>query len=309
MLNQKICLAGGANTGFGDCTLNPKNLVGFILAPIGAEIAEADLADFGAFLAGKINSAIPSERWYPVHGFEAVTDNTEDVTIETLGYGGKSVVREGDYDLLFRWIQGGMCLQKALRKFNDSNMAVFLIDGDGMLFGTTVGATMQAIPLVLFYTQPWRVNDGSTGTNYGVRIAFRPKPVNEDLAFLDVAELGFILSTFKGLQNISLVVLDPENAPITKVRALSGCSRKNLYEDYSTELAVAALWKAYRQSNGAVLPVSTVVVDATLEAFTVTVDFGVDPVESYYLELVDPEALMAGGVSGFESIKVLVAVA
>lgn len=305
MLNQKICLAGGANTGFGDCTLNPKNLVGFILAPIGAKIVEADLADFGAFLAGKINSAIASERWYPVHGFETVTDNTEDVTIETLGYGGKAVVREGDYDLLFRWIKGGMCLQKALRKFNDSNMAVFLIDGDGMLFGTTVGTSMQAIPLVLFYAQPWRVNDGSTGTNYGVRIAFRPKPVNEDLAFLDVSALGFILSTFKGLQNISLVVLNPENAPITKVRALVGCSKKNLYEEYSTELAEVGLWKAYKQSDGSAIVVSTVAVDAALEAFTVTVASGA---ESYYLELVDPEALMAGGVSGYESIRVLVPV-
>lgn len=305
MLNEKICLAGGANTGFGECFLNPKNIVGFILAPLGAVITEADAADFGAFLESKINAADPAERWYPVHGFEAVTDNTEDVTIETMGYGGKGIVREGDYDLLFRWVIGGMCLQKSLRKFNNTNMGVFLIDSAGMLFGTTVNGEMHAIPLVLFYTQPWRVNDGSTSTNYGVRIVFRPRPVNEDLAFLDVAALGFVLSSFRGLQNLSLVVIDPENAPITKVRAVSGCDRKNLFGEYSTELAVAALWKASKVSDGSNIAISTVAVDAALEAFTVTV---ADGAASYYLQLVDPEALSAAGVSGYDSQRVKVQV-
>jgi hypothetical protein len=305
MLNEKICLAGGSNTGFGECYLNPKNIVGFILAPLGSVITEADAGDFGAFLESKINAANPAERWYPVHGFEAVTDNTEDVTIETMGYGGKGIVREGDYDLLFRWVVGGMCLQKSLRKFNNTNMGVFLIDADGMLFGTTVNGEMQAIPLVLFYTNPWRVNDGSTSTVYGVRIVFRPRPVNEDLAFLDVAAMGFVLSSFKGLQNMSLVVLDPENAPITNIRVVSGCNRGNLYAEYSTELAAPDLWRASKVSDDSPIVISTVTANSGLEAMTVTV---ADGASDYFVRLVNPEALAAAGIVGYDSqvVKVVV---
>lgn len=304
MLNQKICLAGGANTGFGDCYFNPANIVGMILTPRGATITEADTQDFAAFLNTKFIDADPSQRWYPVSGFVGITDNTEDPTIESFGYGGKAVVREGDYDWTLRFTKGGICLLKALRKFNGTDKEAFFVDGDGNLLGTTVAGTMQSVALTLLYTMPWKVNDGSTSTNYGIRTSFRPKPVNEDLAFLDMAEMGIVFSSFQGLQNVSLVVLDPEEAPITNVRLLSGCNRSNLYEDAETVLVDEGLWTATTVSGAAVV-VSTVVANATLEAFTVTV---ASAAESYYLNLVDPEALESAGFSGYEAIRVKVTV-
>jgi len=303
MLNQKICLVGGANTGFGDCTLDIKNVVGIILTPPSAQIAEADLADLGAFLSDKVNADDPSARWYPVHGFEEVADNSEEVQIQTLGYGGKAVTREGDYDWTFRFLAGGLCLSNSLRKFNGSQKEVFFIDANGVLFGSLVDGKLTSVPLTLFYAPPFGLNDGSNTANYGVRVSFKPKYINENLGFVDTSALNIILSTFKGLQNLVLVVVDPENAPVTKVKALAGCDRRNLFNQFDTELAVASLWKAKLASTGATVTVASVTADSASESFIVTVTA---PAGDYYLELDSPSELLAGGVAGYESKRVLV---
>lgn len=305
MLNKIICLAGGANTGFGDCTLDPKNVVAIFIVPIGATVLEADLTDFGAYLQTKINEADASQRFYPVNDFVAITDNSEDPTIESFGYGGKAVSREGEYDWTLRFVDGGLCLLKSLRKFNNTKKGIFFVDADGVLFGTTVGNTMQAIPWTMYYASPWKVNDGSASTIYNIRVSFKAKPVNDDVAFVDLSAMGLVMSSFRGLQNLSLVVLDPAGAPITNVRVLSGCDRKNLFEEFSTLLADEALWKA-TDVDGLVLTVSSVTANSTLQAFTVTVS---SAVKSYFIELVDPEALDTAGVSGYESIRTKVTIA
>jgi len=305
MLNEIICLAGGANTGYGACTLDPKNVVALIIAPLGATILEADLADFGAFLQTKINEADASQRWYPINEFVAITDNSEDPTIESFGYGGKAVSREGEYDWTLRFVDGGLCLLKSLRKFNNAKKAIFFVDADGVLFGTTVAGSMQAIPWTMYYASPWKVNDGSASTVYNLRASFKPKHVNEDVAFVDLSAMGLVMSSFKGLQNLSLVVLDPADAPITNVRVLSGCDRKNLFEEFSVLLADLDLWKAV-DIDGLVLTVSAVTANNTLQAFTVTVS---SAVKSYFIELVDPEALDTAGVSGYESIRTKITIA
>jgi hypothetical protein len=304
MLNEKICLAGGGNTGYAECFLDPKFIVGLVLVPQGSQITEADAEDFGAFLQTKINDADPSERWYPVKDFVGITDNSEDVTLETYGYGGKNVTREGDYDWTLRYVDGGICLLKSLRKFNGVKKDVFFVDANGVLFGTNVSGVMQSIPLTLLHTMPWKANDGTATTNYGIRLSFRPKPVNDDLSFFDMSSQGVIFSSFQGLRNVSLVVLDPENAPITKVRVLSGCDRKNLYEEFSAELADVGVWRATTVSGGS-LTITTAVLDATLQAITVTVSSGA---ESYFLSLADPETLDTAGISGYDSTKVKVTV-
>jgi len=150
--------------------------------------------------------------------------------------------------LTLRYVKGGICLSNSLRKFNQRQKDVFLIDANGILFGTSVNGVLMSVPLSLFYAPPFGFNDGSNTANYGVRISMKPKYINEDLGFVDTSALGIVLSTFKGLQNLILSVVDPENAPVTKVKALAGCDRKNLFEQFSTELAVPALWTRPRGS-------------------------------------------------------------
>lgn len=302
MLNQKICLAGGANTGFGDCTLDIKNLFGLLLVPQGTEIGEEDLADLGAYLSDKINANNPAERFYPVHGFEEVTDNSEEAPLQTFGYGGKTVIRDGDYDWLFRYLNGGICLSNSLRKFNQTKKDVFFYDANGILFGSYADGKLRSVPLTLFYAPPFGLNDGANATTYGVRVSFKPSFINENLGFVDTTAQNLILSNFKGLQNLVLLAVDPENAPVVKIRAVAGCDRKNLFSLLEDDLSAPALWKAYG-ADGSAVTVSTVTADTASETFVVTVTGATG---DYYLELIPPADLAQAGVVGFESKRVLI---
>lgn len=301
MLNQLNCIVQGGNTGFGDCTLDIKNIVGLFLVPPGTEIEAADLEDLGAYLATKVSADDKSERFYPVHSFVGITDNSEEANIGSLGYGGKNFIREGDYDWTLRFQKGGMCLLKSLQMFNQSDKDVFFYDVAGVLYGTESNGKLRSVPLELLHVPKFQINDGSESSIYGIRISFRSNFVNELLGFVDTAAQNLILSTFKGLKNMPLVAVDPENSPIVNIRAITGCDRKNLYDTFETELAVPGLWKAYT-ADGTVLSITTVVANPTLKAFTVTVD-GASP---FYVELVGPTALTAGDVPGYESKRVLI---
>jgi len=302
MLNTKICLAGGANTGFGDCTLDIKNIVGLFLVPQGTEISETDLLDLGAYLADKINANDPAERFYPVHGFEEVADNSEEVQVQTFGYGGKAVTREGEYDWTFRFINGGICLSNSLRKFNASKKDVFFIDANGILFGSFANDALRSVPLTLFYAPPFGLNDGANTANYGVRVSFKPNFINENLGFVDTSSMNLILSTFKGLQNLILVPIDPENAPVVKIKAVAGCDRRNLFDALSADLDAPAVWSA-TSVDGTALTVSTVTTDSATDSFIVTVTGATG---DYYLNLVGPEDLATAGILGYEAKRVLI---
>jgi hypothetical protein len=303
MLNKKICLAGSAsNTGFGDCYLDIKNIVGLFLVAQGTEISEEDLDDLDNYLFQKVNANNADDRFYPVHNFVQVTDNSEDIQLETFGYGGKSITREGDYDWTFKFINGGVCLSNSLRRFNQAKKDVFFIDANGILFGSKVGNKLRSVPLTLFFAPPWGVNDGQNSTNYGIRVSFPPRFVNENLGFVDTSPLGLILSTYKGLQNLILLAVDPENAPVVKIRTVAGCDRRNLFASLNAELEAVALWKAYGV-NGEAVTVESVTADQASETYIVTVSGATG---NYYIELISPLDLAEAGVQGFESKRVLI---
>jgi hypothetical protein len=105
-----------------------------------------------------------------------------------------------------------------------------------------------------------------------------------------------------------LKAVDPENAPVVKIKAVTGCDRRDLFDTYEAELEDPALWKAYTRS-GVEYPVTSVVADPASLAWVVTVDPGAEPLETYYVELVNPMLLSEAGVEGFESRRVMITVA
>lgn len=306
MLNQKICLSESANTGFGECVIDVKNIVGMILTPPNTEIAEEDIEDLGAYLNDKVNADDPAERFYPVHDFEEIANNTEDVQIQTLGYGGKAVTREGDYDFTLRFLRGAMCLHKSLRKFNGVLKDIFLIDANGLLLGSAVNGKLRSIPLTLLYVPPFGLNDGSATANYGIRVSFKPSHINENLGFVDTQNLGLVLSTFKGLMNLVLQPLAVSAFPVVTIRVVTGCDIRNIFDTYSDELAAPEMWNAYLK-DGTELTITSVTANDGAKAFTVTVTDGEDNnFTEFYLELASPTALNTAGVVGFEGKRVLI---
>lgn len=308
ILNNIDCLTDGANTGYGDCFLSLKNIVGGAIVPKNRVFTAEELESAETLLAAIQADIIAdaAERIYPLATFEGLTDNTEAPTKQTLGYGRIAITREGNYDLSFQFVDGGQCLSNSLRKFNKGNRSVILWDADGVLVGWKVGATLKGIPLELFYQNAQTLSDSSNVTSYVLEIAFKKPYLNELMGFvqMNVGDLGAL----RGLQNIVLYETTGSNLPILKMKAKTGCNGFDLYETYSTELADDELWTA-KNDDGETIAITSVVVDATLKAWTVTVDSG-DPnyptSGGVTIGLASAADLFAAGIEYFEGLPVIV---
>jgi hypothetical protein len=309
ILNNKNCGADGGNTGFGDCFIDLKNIVGGILVPSSRAYSASETETAATLLAAiqaDILAAASADRVYPLASFEGLTDNTEDPTIQTLGYGGLAVTREGLYNLTFQFVQGGLCLSKSLRKFNSSTRSVLLFDSTGLLIGWKSGTDLKGIPLDMFYQRPFRLNDGTNVTNYATQLVFKPQYLNDLIGFVEMS-IGD-LSALKGLQDIVLSEAAGSNLPVLKIKAKTGCAGTDLYDLFSTELASSSLWTA-KNEDGETIAITSVAVDAGLKAWTVTVDSG-DP--NYpvsgpvIISLAAPAVLAAAGIEGYEGLTLSV---
>ena len=309
ILNTIVCVAAGGNTGIPNCAFTFKNLKGGFLVPPSFELTEAQLASSATVMAAliaAINNDNPLERIYPLPETVTFTDATEDAVTQTLGYGAPVIVRDGKYNFTQQFIKGGNCVNKALQKFNEGNYKWLGFDSAGVLIGTKSGTSLKGVPLDYFYAQPFRFNDGSNVAIFAYRLSFDPIYINQNVGFvpLDYAEL----SALNGLQNVNISLAAPRAANVIKVRLTSGCDGTNLYDLYSTELA--AVGNFVVTEAGANITITSVVVDANLKAFTITLD-ATDPDYTvggpFIVNLAAVSVLTAAGVVGYEGLALTVA--
>lgn len=298
-LNKISCFVSGANTGYGDCVLSPGVIAGAFLVPKDFALTAEQITNLQASLTAAAQAADPKQRIYPIHYFEELADGTEELVLATLGYGGKYPVRDGDYDWGFRFVQGGLCLSKALAKFSGIGKYALFYDVNGVLIGHKSGELLKGVPLNFFYSTPWRPSDGSTVPFYAARFSFKPWYINQEVGFVDA---DFNLATIEGLEDVALKN-GASVRPALKVTAFVGCSKDNLYDTYSVELAAPTAWVA--KIAGAVVAISAVGVDAANSGWTITLD-DTDPNYAaapapITLSLADPTVLAGLDVAGFES--------
>lgn len=302
ILNTLNCAGGVGNTGIPKCALDPALIKGGFLVPPNFELTAANLATTDALeaaLAAAILAA-PALRIYPLPPFEAITDSSEDVTIQTLGYGAPVTIREGKNNWIFQYLSGGVCLNNQLRKFNKSGYRVIFIDDSGVIMGTknSTGDGIVGIPLVDYYAYPWKVNDGSNTTAYRLKFVFDPKYINELINFVQ-DENALLL---QGLQNVALTKVS-RALGVMKITAKVGCGGDNLHDLYATELASVGLWTAKNALTNAVITITAVADDTVNNGWTITVDTA-DPdytTGAILVSLAAPSVLAAAGVDGFES--------
>lgn len=306
ILNQKNCSVGGGNTGYGDCFVDLKNIVGGFLVPSIAEFTPADLASAATMLAA-LQAAIiaaPASRIYPMGSYVGITDNSEAPVIQTFGYGGLAVTREGLYNLSFQFLNGGLCLSKSLRKFNGQNRSVLLFDANGLLVGWKSGANLKGIPLDMFYQNPLKLNDGSNVTMYVTQLAFKPIYLNDYIGFLEMNISD--LAALTGLQDVVLSEVGASAEPNFIIQAITGCNGFNLFDTYAAELAYNTLWKAYNQ-EGEEITITSVTQNTSNKGWNVVID-GADPDVSgpVIISLQTPAVLAAAGIEGYDSIPLTI---
>lgn len=271
-LNNPLCATSYGNTGFGDCYLDPSKIVGAFQVPADFGISEDDTAALQAFLETRIHAAIGT-RIFPYHNFISVTDNTEDVTINTTDYGAKIFIRDGFYDFTFRYLKGGVQAHQEFAKNEGSNKYFLFYDDNGVLYGYKSGGLLKGIPVDLFKVLPWRPATGADAAQYLMRFIINPVYMNKgNLGFLKVKDaLDFNLFDVVGLQEVELTIID-QTLNVATVKVTSKISAVDLYSAYKTNLLQVTAWRAFK-SDGSASSVSAVADNVADEAFDVTVNF------------------------------------
>lgn len=266
-LNKPLCATNYGNTGVGECFIDLDKLIGAIQVPPNFQIAQSDVPALLAFFETKIHAAIGT-RVFPYPKLTNITDNTEDITINTTDYGDKIYVKDGFYDWTFRYLNGGVQLHQELAKNGGANKHFLFFDKNSVLVGYKSGAYLKGIPVDQFRVLPWRPNTGAESALFNLRFIIDPVYLNGgNLGFLKV---DFNLLDLVGLQDVELTVLD-QTANVATVQVRSKISDVNLYGTFKTSLLQTTAWRAFK-SSGAATTVTGVADNPTDEAFNVTVN-------------------------------------
>lgn len=296
-INSLNCTDNFANTGIGKCSFIPKHIVGEFIVPDDFELDADGAKSIKEQLQEAAENDNPAERIYPIHNFVEVEDNSDDPSESTFGYGGISINNEGNYDLQFRFMKGGLCLSNQLRQYNNSSVRVIFIDADGVIFGQRVDDKLKGVPLELFYVPKFTISDGdSEQAGFHVRNVFKPKYINEQIAFIDTQALGFDPEEIKGLQEVRLVDAGSDDTSV-KLKPLAGCGGLNLAQVYESELADDTLWTLTDASDGSNVSISSA--DVTDGVVTLTGDSTLPSKTTVKLAKVSD--LVSAGIIGYEA--------
>jgi len=302
-LNQIECVTGYKNVGFGTCVFDPKQIAGAMLFPEERVFTQQELDTLQTTLQNLAKADNKSQRMYPIHRFVAVTDNTEDVILQTFDYGAKQIVRDGDYDFSFQYLDGALCLQTALRSFNGPT-PFLLYDKKGNIIGSKSNGKLSTIKPHFFYAMPWKLATGAATAAYMIRFSFTPDQINEYLGFVPTK---FDLTDIVGLKDVEVVVNSyNEGTGVANVTLQTLCNKVNIGANLATELANASNFVASNKETGGAITVTNAAA-ATGNTFDITMDTGDDDYPAaggvILLNLAAPSVLEDNSIDGYEGIE------
>ena len=291
IINKPTCAAvAEGNTGVPSCFQNIGKITGLILVDKTTTFTPAEVAAFKTTLQTAVLTA-GSGRVYPIFRFVEVADNSEDETISTTGYGNKEVANDGSYDWTFRFINGGMCLNAHLRKFNSSDKKIMLVDDSNVVYGT-LDSTGNVNGLSgRIYTKKLKINDGSNATQYGVRVMLdKPEELNDAPAFV-VCDFNIENEI---LGNLDVQLTEVETAlGVATISLQTMCGKVDLYDQYADILDDISLWTVTKA--GAAVTITSVTKDAVNKAW----DIAFTGTGIHEINLAAPSVLAAAGFGGY----------
>lgn len=270
IVNIPACSTAIGNTGVPSCYFVPKKIKGIFLADRSFKIEAANLATEALFQAAlqAASLATGKARIYPVANFEAITDNSEELVKETTGYGFQKITREGLYDFTFEYSEGGMCLHKQLRKFNNSSsLSVFLIDDENKVFGQLVDGDLYGFTAANFFAHKVKMNDGSASAKFMINFQLTdPSELNDRFGI--VACSFDVTGTIKGILDVT-VSQSSVVAGTAKVKLTQVLGGVDLYTDFADLFADTDAW-VVKNSAGATVTVTGAVKNAAISGWDVS---------------------------------------
>lgn len=273
------CAGDNSNTGVPSCSWTPSNVTGAILVPKGKAYTVADVATLWSTLQTDVAVDSAAERIYPILTFKAIDDQSTDVQIETDGYGGKSFVRDGDYDWMFEY-KNGFCFYQSLRSFHTKNQAwdvLFIDEVNNTLWGTeNADGDLAGFALELLIVPNIKINTGSNATKYYIRFGLANPAELNDASYTvtfptnqSLMKLSGLLDTYIAAANATIDGTSGDCA----LNLNSACGSVDMAELYPTELADATpayCWQAYNVTQGAAVAITGVAVSGS--TITITTD-------------------------------------
>lgn len=309
---KNSCVVDNGNTGVGDCWNDIGIPRGLLFVDRDEIFTTATIAALKTQLEAGILAALPAERIYPVQNIVEPTDNTTDPnTQQFAGDGSVIVAGENNYNLSFRWVDGGFCLLHSLRLSKGQTKAFFIIDSFGNLIGTDAGTTgnpEQIRGIIGYnYTNPFKFAISTSAVAvYQTMLSFEPSQVNENIAIVDFSNDGGLayLSRLNGLFNVSITqAAAPSSTTVTVKAKVSGCTNEDLYDSYADALAVVGAWKVTRVDNGGTITVSAVTKSASTHGWVLTLTSATGLTVN--VSLADPTTLDGLDVTGYASNKLV----
>ena len=238
ILGQLTCSTGTKNTGFGSCFLNWDIIKGAFFFDSKQSFTPAQIAVLQDTLNNAATNDVKSQRMYMVHNFVGPIDNSEKVITEKFDYGAEAIVRDGNINWSFQFVDGGACLNNAGRTHNGASNVLFY-DNSNKLIGWLVNGDLATIPMQYIYFTPFTLRTGSKTTGYNVMFSFLPKFVNEEVGFVAAT---FDLAEITGLQDIDIIVNSfNQNTGVVNVTLQTDCGAQNIYDLFHAQISTATL--------------------------------------------------------------------
>lgn len=301
------CVGDNQNTGIPSCSWTPSNITGAILLPKGKSYTVADVATLWTTLQTDCSVDSAAQRIYPILPFKAIDDQSTDIQIETDGYGGKSFVRDGDYDWMFEY-KNGFCFYQSLRSFHTKNQSwdvLFIDEVNNILWGTEdANGDLAGFSLELLLVPNIKINTGAAATKYYIRFGLNNPAELNDASYTVSFPVNQQLMKLSGLLDTYITTSTPTINGTTGVCDLnlnSACGSVDMAELYATELVDATpayCWQAYNVTGANTVAIGGVSIAGS--TITITTDANDhapgDEVDIWFGEVSDAVAV---GITGY----------
>lgn len=317
------------NTGKIDDGFNPSLIVGTFIVPNNF-VVEMSAAHFtneslAKDLVDKIKDNLvrddETQRIRYIGPYEQLTDNSEDPTKQTLGYGKSIIVRDGKPDHAFVFDTGGLQYFHSvlwLRGKHDKYKALHF-DKKGNIYGTNFYAEIeddingvQAVGVKGFrlsklYPTNWKLANGDAEAMYGVEIGLADdQEFNEHICVVETGEDLAALAETLSVKDVDLRFSEAATGGIITFSMWIGMHKINLAELVPT-IVNPSNFVCVNESTGAEIDLLSAVPDNSTGTVIVTLDTS-DPdyvaTRKASLRLSDISALSELGFRYYESNKI-----
>jgi hypothetical protein len=274
-MSLNLCGSIGANTGGIDCDITRGNPVK--ICPGGATFSPSDYADQttmdAAILSKLILATGNTQKLYPFPVIQGTTDQTEAAKTGSLGYGLKIKLLRSkagyEFDVL-----AGTALEKRLIAFDGQIVPLLILDDKSQFAGVKDSSSYFKGANYLIGVEPQPYGDAQNAKTTKITISIvDTQDFTENAYFYKTALAS---SNIVGLKDVILSEPQAHSTNVYKIKMKIPTSKLNgdldIWDDYGSLIAALTFTAGTGTNYGTSLAITSVAVDNTLKALTVTFD-------------------------------------